>query len=1219
MLSLPRFLVSFVSVFSFVGLVMAQNVPLQPSVENGKRMVRWNVAAGTVQIMRSTTLAPGSWVPAPTPKLLGGDWWEVEAPTNETRVFYKADAPITPTLPPQNVRMVMDGNSFRLEWDSAHEAAGYVVYAGPDASVGPSNYERRVVLGNANSMLIEGLTNGQAYYITIAHINPAGTGPVAVARRAVFGPNGPVSGTTRRRTTNTAGRSFEVDAQGAQITLTPVAGGVGAFTPQSSSDERGAVHLPHVPVGEYYVDWVWGPGSGRRAGTIMVTPKGASFGILDVSPTSSGSALFGTLRMADGMLPAIDHEAFDVHLRATVTAIAAGGSQVSMPPDTHGRWLFQGLPPSAFPLTLRATLGSLMVEQVIASAPTQPQPVPLVFTQTPPRVKKIRMMQNGVEVQSVARGVPVTLQAELVNNENFTLNPRWTVEYAGTVQTFSTLSPAMTFEPPPAGSVSSPTATGQPKGDGGMIRVRMSPSDVSEDTSFFDRPINETSINLPASYSGRVGEWDPLLPEEVATSNDALVTITRSAQPNVTATTANFGYFEAPVHHTSDAPYTLRVEKEGFMRFFWPFSSQLPNDARFCLIKTQTSTHQLSLTENVVINYAGNGAKITLPPGSLRTAGNIPYTGDFTVALVSLDPGVRHPFPPGAEVHIPQSGADDVRIGMKWLGFFWISIKDLLGNPLTPGGGASLTLPVNITQGTPATLGLARQNDSTGWFDQLGQASLVNGPVAGIYTAPLSGNGLHIVHIGSEPNTISVEADRTLNYPFDVLIGGSFFPVTVRGLSTHSLGSFTLPSGQDVRMKVIDLKQGPGMHFADPGGSGTLEVPAFEKNQIVEKIITPNATTPSQTDAPSFATTFSLGDSVPELAPHTGVISGKSFFLSRQTNTKAESDAYYAKIKAPATLLEWRRLNGFPDAFGEAMSNVPVNRYATVYYNNLADLGFARAQTMRMRPGLNGILDVAYQVTNYPTLEDARLGRSAIATVCMDYAARFDDGESNPKRYTRFYVYDAAGFLIGGADLDGAGKKKFVPGSCTTCHGGEDYTAGGTTNLGARFLPFDMEAYSFHPKWRIDHEAFAKMNEAVLQTNTTAAITDLITGWYGTNTPTVQPMTYNIDHIPSGPNGWSGTTDEETMYRDAFKANCRVCHISRESGGPQFDSYDSFANGGYSFGAYSVDSLEMPHAQRTWSLFWGDRGNNLLKVTRNTDAPTLIMDAGGIGTPRPQP
>ena len=164
-----------------------------------------------------------------------------------------------------------------------------------------------------------------------------------------------------------------------------------------------------------------------------------------------------------------------------------------------------------------------------------------------------------------------------------------------------------------------------------------------------------------------------------------------------------------------------------------------------------------------------------------------------------------------------------------------------------------------------------------------------------------------------------------------------------------------------------------------------------------------------------------------------------------------------------------------------------------------------------------------------------------------------------------------------------------------------------------------MEAYSFHPKWRIDHEAFAKMNEAVLQTNTTAAITDLITGWYKTTTPTAQPMTYDIDHIPSGPNGWRGTTDEETMYRDAFKSNCRVCHISRESGGPQFDSYGTFSLPGYDFGAYSVDSLEMPHAQRTWSLFWGDRGNNLLKVTRNTDAPTLIMDAGGVLAPRPKP
>ena len=135
-----RILLSVVLVFGTFGSASAQNVPLQPSVENGKRMVRWNVAAGTVQIMRSTTLAPGSWVPAPTPKLLGGDWWEVEAPTNETRVFYKADPPAVPTLPPQNVRMVMEGNAFRLEWDSAHEATGYVVYAVPDASVEPSDY-----------------------------------------------------------------------------------------------------------------------------------------------------------------------------------------------------------------------------------------------------------------------------------------------------------------------------------------------------------------------------------------------------------------------------------------------------------------------------------------------------------------------------------------------------------------------------------------------------------------------------------------------------------------------------------------------------------------------------------------------------------------------------------------------------------------------------------------------------------------------------------------------------------------------------------------------------------------------------------------------------------------------------------------------------------------------------------------------------------------------
>ena len=1190
----------------------AQNVPLHPSVENGKRMVRWNVAAGTVQIMRSTTLAPGSWVPAPTPKLLGGDWWEVEAPTNETRVFYKADPPAVPTLAPQNVRLVMDGDSFRLEWDSAHEAAGYVVYAGLDPNVGPSNYERRVVLGNANSMLIEGLTNGQAYYITIAHINPAGTGPVAVATRAVFGPNGTVSGTMRRTTPQQTGRAFEVEAQGANVMLTPVAAGVGAFVPQGVSDERGVVSIAHVPVGEYYVDWAWGSENGRRVGTITVTPKGTTFGTINVSPPVTGTALFGTLRMADGMLPAVDHEAFNLRLRATVTAIAVGGSQVSMTPDTHGRWLFQGLPPSAFPVTLRATLAGLSVEQIVPSPPAQPQRIPLVFTQRPPRVVKVRTKQNGQEVQSVQRGLPTTLEAEIENPDGVTTNPRWTVEYGGETHVFNTPTPTIAFDPPPSGTTQNPTPTGETTTDGGIIRIRVSAADVSEDVSFVDRSISSDQPTQPDGYAGEVRGWDPLDPDYSFYAQGSSITITPGVgAPVVSAIPGS--YYEMDVNATSSPPYLVRVEKEGYMRFLWPFSTRLPNEPRFYLMPTQTSTHHLHATQDLVISYAGNGAKITLPPGSLLDSTGAVHTGDFTASLVSLDPGVRHPFPPGAEVHKLVLGAIQ-RTAMKWMGLFWISIKDLNGAPLTPTAGATLTLPVNTSQGTPTTYDLAVQNDATGWFNDAGTVTEVNGPIAGIYTAPLTQNGLHIVYLGGEPNTIEIEADRTLNYPFDVLVGGSFFPVTVRGLSTHSLGAFTLPVSQTVRLKVLALNQAPGIYDYYPNTSAAYNYASFEKNVITEKIISPAASTTDPTDAPAFKATLSLGDTVTEIASHVGDISGKSFFLDRQKSTKADSDAYYAKIKAPATLLEWRRLNGFPDAFGAPMPNVPVERYATTYYYNLTDLGFARAQTMRMRPGINGVMDVAFQVTNYPTLEDARLGSSVIATVCMDYAARFDDGESNPKRYTRFYVYDAAGFLIGGADLDGAGKKKFVPNSCTMCHGGSDYTAGGTTNLGARFLPFDLHAYSYHPKWLYQNVEFAKMNEAVLQTKTTAAIEDLIAGWYGNASPNAAPLEWLFGHTPSAPGlSWSETPDQESAYATFSSSSCRVCHVSREVGNAQFDSYAAFE--GWGFGGTSTQSLEMPQAQRSWGIFWGSRGHNLLDPIIGTDAPTSLFDRAGIAIP----
>ena len=58
-----------------------------------------------------------------------------------------------------------------------------------------------------------------------------------------------------------------------------------------------------------------------------------------------------------------------------------------------------------------------------------------------------------------------------------------------------------------------------------------------------------------------------------------------------------------------------------------------------------------------------------------------------------------------------------------------------------------------------------------------------------------------------------------------------------------------------------------------------------------------------------------------------------------------------------------------------------------------------------------------------------------------------------------------------------------------------------------------------------------------------------------------------------------------------FKAACRGCHSSRGSAGSvQFDSLATFQSPAYGYGNHAADSsLQMPHAQRTWGIFWGSR------------------------------
>ena len=82
------------------------------------------------------------------------------------------------------------------------------------------------------------------------------------------------------------------------------------------------------------------------------------------------------------------------------------------------------------------------------------------------------------------------------------------------------------------------------------------------------------------------------------------------------------------------------------------------------------------------------------------------------------------------------------------------------------------------------------------------------------------------------------------------------------------------------------------------------------------------------------------------------------------------------------------------------------------------------------------------------------------------------------------------------------------------------------------------------------------------------------------------------------------------LYSNFFKQSCRVCHNSRDiSTSVQFASLADFTSWGYGHYQACV-GLDMPHAQRTWSGYWGSRCSVNLGFSVQ-DMPTNLGTAAG--------
>ncbi|MCP3163502.1 carboxypeptidase-like regulatory domain-containing protein [Myxococcus qinghaiensis] len=382
--------------------------------------------------------------------------------------------------------------------------------------------------------------------------------------------------------------------------------------------------------------------------------------------------------------------------------------------------------------------------------------------------------------------------------------------------------------------------------------------------------------------------------------------------------------------------------------------------------------------------------------------------------------------------------------------------------------------------------------------------------------------------------------------------------------------------------------------------STVIKIEVLDSNGLVISTATQNPSTgPGNSGTNAITVPYPYSVCTSDVTLTLGVPVSTNFLNNYGDGNAVDAALYYSKIdpsSAKLTLAAWKTLNGFG-----------ADDAAAYYFNN-GDLGFGRSMHMK-RSGANR----AFYVTNHASVDFATAGVAPIATVAMEYSPHPTLGGTP---YTKFYVFDAVGTRVDRADLDGNGDK-FVPQLCNVCHGGDPFSLSSDprADLNARFIPFDLESYRYStiesppvsgifPFSRASQETqFRELNKAVLETNVTTTVQELVQGWYGG--ATLPAATQNSTYVQ--PN-WA-SSGKSNVYLQVQGPSCRACHSTREN---QLSwRYWSLAGVNNDFqertgiyGAVCGPFRRMPHAKRTYQNFW---------LSTTPHQPNVLANAGIAG------
>lgn len=933
-----------------------------------------------------------------------------------------------------------------------------------------------------------------------------------------------------------------------------------AQSPRVTTDANGTFILAGRPPGHYQLCWE-APGFVSGCSTqqiaivddiVYLAPEGIA-----LETGGPAHALLGRVQFS-GPAPLHRRDAFfDIDFSTTVRLETTNGTLITeTKPNSAGQFILTNVP-NAGVGRLFATAESLSVNAHIDLALTDAGT--LTLSNSRPEIAQIIAMQGGQEVKRVAPGSTVQLTATASDPDGDALHFLWLPSLsAGSFVSVDSTNVDWTLPAAP-GVCQMYLRASDGRGGYATARVRVS-----------------TAPEL--LFTGTVNDSDG------APVGDALVSL-----GTVTVMTETNGTFSLDTTN-HNPPFVVTIAKAGFA----PISRVFPDESAggtFTFFKPEIFS--AAVEQDIAVTNA-HGMELFIPASSLTRADGLPVVNPVTVVMTTVDP--CNPLLESPVSNRAGGGGGTPEIFLSSLSTAHVRLTDATGAELSPAGSAvTLALPVSTACGSnypalPADVGVWSYEPASGSWFPAGNATLRPNPFGGTPVYQLTAvavnlNNYTAVDPSGPISFVNLTCDRSVALPFDVRVVGPSFAYTRTVFTVPT--PFVFPPSTAVTFSMLDHRMAPGGHFNDlinPFANATPD-PGKTIN-LQANVVTPAANG-------TMTVTLKLGTVLPPLL--TKVEQAEDFLAHNfGAGDAATAAAYYAAIDPSSqrtTLAAWKTLNGF-NSGDEAFA---------VYFN-AGDLGFGRRMHMKRKVGADSGTDVAFYVSNHDTVEHARTGFSPIATVAMEYA--YDPAHPSHGRYTKFFVFDASDNRVDRANLDNKGDK-FVPNLCQICHGGQHVGTGSAAtgwNLYAKFIPFDMESYTYSTaaaaKPGAQHNAFRTMNLAIRDnTSPTLAITSLINGWYGVS------GTGNFDKNFVPP-AWSGVNDL-AVYRDVVKPSCRACHTTR---GLDFAT----PTGGVDFCGYNVcDILVMPDAQRTFSIFWGSKTANVGGTSTPPNQPTMLSTRYG--------